>query len=175
MHVPLVRHGPRQQGTWGLKVRAWVSRALGSCGSRVGDPGTGREGHRCCPGVGVQLRGQTRLGCAGACSRRRVLEAARKANQTGHFFWMGSDSWGSKIAPVLHLEEVAEGAVTILPKRMSVRGRPLTTQHHCQSPLQPLLFVPHALLLQLFVLSSLPQAHGFFLLGFWTGRPFWPH
>ncbi|KAB0396963.1 hypothetical protein E2I00_010670 [Balaenoptera physalus] len=53
---------------------------------------------------------------------RRVLEAARKANQTGHFFWMGSDSWGSKIAPVLHLEEVAEGAVTILPKRMSVRG-----------------------------------------------------
>ncbi|KFO23134.1 Metabotropic glutamate receptor 4 [Fukomys damarensis] len=54
---------------------------------------------------------------------RRVLEAARRANQTGHFFWMGSDSWGSKISPVLHLEEVAEGAVTILPKRMSVRGR----------------------------------------------------
>ena len=58
-------------------------------------------------------------------SHRRVLEAARKANQTGHFFWMGSDSWGSKIAPVLQLEEVAEGAVTILPKRMSVRGRPV--------------------------------------------------
>ncbi|XP_015414162.1 PREDICTED: metabotropic glutamate receptor 4 isoform X2 [Myotis davidii] len=54
---------------------------------------------------------------------RRVLQAARKANQTGHFFWMGSDSWGSKIAPVLHLEEVAEGAVTVLPKRMSVRDR----------------------------------------------------
>ncbi|XP_056674031.1 metabotropic glutamate receptor 4 isoform X2 [Monodelphis domestica] len=54
---------------------------------------------------------------------RRVLEAARKANQTGHFIWMGSDSWGSKISPVLHLEEVAEGAVTILPKRMSVRDR----------------------------------------------------
>nr|XP_045013599.1 metabotropic glutamate receptor 4 isoform X3 [Jaculus jaculus] len=53
---------------------------------------------------------------------RRVLEAARRANQTGHFFWMGSDSWGSKSAPVLRLEEVAEGAVTILPKRMSVRG-----------------------------------------------------
>lgn len=53
---------------------------------------------------------------------RRVLEAARRANQTGHFFWMGSDSWGSKSAPVLRLEEVAEGAVTILPKRTSVRG-----------------------------------------------------
>lgn len=58
------------------------------------------------------------------CPYRRVLEAARRANQTGHFFWMGSDSWGSKSAPVLRLEEVAEGAVTILPKRMSVRGRP---------------------------------------------------
>lgn len=58
------------------------------------------------------------------CPHRRVLEAARRANQTGHFFWMGSDSWGSKSAPVLRLEEVAEGAVTILPKRMSVRGRP---------------------------------------------------
>lgn len=71
------------------------------------------------------------------CSHRRVLEAARKANQTGHFFWMGSDSWGSKIAPVLHLEEVAEGAVTILPKRMSVRGRPSRPgrrAHHCHLP-----------------------------------------
>uniref|UniRef100_A0A8B9S657 Glutamate metabotropic receptor 4 n=1 Tax=Apteryx owenii TaxID=8824 RepID=A0A8B9S657_APTOW len=57
------------------------------------------------------------------CSlRRRVLEAAKRANQTGHFIWMGSDSWGSKISPVLHLEEVAEGSVTILPKRVSVKG-----------------------------------------------------
>uniref|UniRef100_A0A8C9UTP1 Glutamate metabotropic receptor 4 n=1 Tax=Spermophilus dauricus TaxID=99837 RepID=A0A8C9UTP1_SPEDA len=54
---------------------------------------------------------------------RWVRVAVGWANQTGHFFWMGSDSWGSKIAPVLHLEEVAEGAVTILPKRMSVRDR----------------------------------------------------
>lgn len=57
-----------------------------------------------------------------ASLHRRVLEAAKRANQTGHFIWMGSDSWGSKIAPVLHLEEVAEGSVTILPKRVSVRG-----------------------------------------------------
>uniref|UniRef100_A0A8C4X4P1 Glutamate receptor, metabotropic 4 n=1 Tax=Erpetoichthys calabaricus TaxID=27687 RepID=A0A8C4X4P1_ERPCA len=53
---------------------------------------------------------------------RRLLEAAKKANQTGHFLWVGSDSWGSKISPVLHQEVVADGAVTILPKRMSVRG-----------------------------------------------------
>ncbi|XP_034028783.1 metabotropic glutamate receptor 4-like [Thalassophryne amazonica] len=53
---------------------------------------------------------------------RRLLQAAKKANQTGHFIWVGSDSWGSKIAPILNQEEMAEGAVTILPKRQSIRG-----------------------------------------------------
>ncbi|XP_048839657.1 metabotropic glutamate receptor 4-like isoform X1 [Brienomyrus brachyistius] len=53
---------------------------------------------------------------------RRLLQAAKRANQTGHFLWVGSDSWGSKIAPVLHLEEMAEGAVTILPKRANIKG-----------------------------------------------------
>uniref|UniRef100_A0A673MHL6 Metabotropic glutamate receptor 4-like n=1 Tax=Sinocyclocheilus rhinocerous TaxID=307959 RepID=A0A673MHL6_9TELE len=54
---------------------------------------------------------------------RRLLQAAKKANQTGHFLWVGSDSWGSKISPVLHQEEMAEGAVTILPKRQSIRDQ----------------------------------------------------
>ncbi|XP_063738942.1 metabotropic glutamate receptor 4-like [Eleginops maclovinus] len=53
---------------------------------------------------------------------RRLLNAAKKANQTGHFIWVGSDSWGSKISPILNQEEMAEGAVTILPKRQSIRG-----------------------------------------------------
>ncbi|CAB1443921.1 unnamed protein product [Pleuronectes platessa] len=53
---------------------------------------------------------------------RRLLHAAKKANQTGHFIWVGSDSWGSKISPVVHQEEMAEGAVTILPKRLSIKG-----------------------------------------------------
>ncbi|KAM4612458.1 metabotropic glutamate receptor 6-like [Discoglossus pictus] len=53
---------------------------------------------------------------------KRVLEATQRANQTGHFLWVGSDSWGSKTSPVLNLEEVAEGAVTILPKRASIDG-----------------------------------------------------
>ncbi|OCT66838.1 hypothetical protein XELAEV_18038119mg [Xenopus laevis] len=39
----------------------------------------------------------------------RVLEANQRANQTGHFLWVGSDSWGSKTSPVLSLEKVAEG------------------------------------------------------------------
>ncbi|KFO33427.1 Metabotropic glutamate receptor 6 [Fukomys damarensis] len=53
---------------------------------------------------------------------RGVLEATRQANLTGHFLWVGSDSWGSKIAPVLSLEDVAVGAITILPKRASIDG-----------------------------------------------------
>lgn len=56
---------------------------------------------------------------------RRLLHAAKKANQTGHFIWVGSDSWGSKISPVVQQEEMAEGAVTILPKRQSIRGTAL--------------------------------------------------
>lgn len=70
-----------------------------------------------------------------ASLRRRVLEAAKRANQTGHFIWMGSDSWGSKISPVLHLEEVAEGSVTILPKRVSVKGKRLRSVGSLSSPL----------------------------------------
>lgn len=45
------------------------------------------------------------------------------ANQTGHFIWVGSDSWGSKISPILNQEEMAEGAVTILPKRQTIKGK----------------------------------------------------
>ncbi|XP_071005158.1 metabotropic glutamate receptor 8-like [Oncorhynchus clarkii lewisi] len=51
---------------------------------------------------------------------RRILDAAKRNNQTGHFLWVGSDSWGSKISPVVQQERVAEGAVTILPKRASI-------------------------------------------------------
>ncbi|XP_076863277.1 glutamate receptor, metabotropic 6b [Brachyhypopomus gauderio] len=53
---------------------------------------------------------------------KRVLEAAKRANLTGHFLFVGSDSWGAKISPVLNQEDVAEGAVTILPKRASIEG-----------------------------------------------------
>ncbi|KFQ96029.1 Metabotropic glutamate receptor 6, partial [Nipponia nippon] len=45
-----------------------------------------------------------------------------RANLSGHFSWVGSDSWGAKMAPVQGLEEAARGAITILPKRASVPG-----------------------------------------------------
>ncbi|XP_071333620.1 glutamate receptor, metabotropic 6a [Trachinotus anak] len=51
-----------------------------------------------------------------------VLEAAKRANLTGHFLFVGSDSWGAKSSPITELEDVAEGAVTILPKRASIDG-----------------------------------------------------
>uniref|UniRef100_A0A8C5TPZ0 Glutamate metabotropic receptor 6 n=1 Tax=Malurus cyaneus samueli TaxID=2593467 RepID=A0A8C5TPZ0_9PASS len=57
------------------------------------------------------------------CPHRRVLEAATLANLSGHFSWVGSDSWGAKMAPVQGLEDAADGAITILPKRASVPGR----------------------------------------------------
>ncbi|XP_047227809.1 glutamate receptor, metabotropic 6a [Girardinichthys multiradiatus] len=53
---------------------------------------------------------------------KRVLEAAKLANLTGHFLFVGSDSWGAKSSPIAELEDVAEGAVTILPKRASIDG-----------------------------------------------------
>lgn len=51
-----------------------------------------------------------------------MLEAAALANLSGHFSWVGSDSWGAKMAPVQGLEAAARGAITILPKRASVPG-----------------------------------------------------
>ncbi|XP_041859914.1 metabotropic glutamate receptor 7-like [Melanotaenia boesemani] len=53
---------------------------------------------------------------------RGVLNATKRANKVGNFVWIGSDSWGSKSSPIHQLEDVAVGAVTILPKRSSIRG-----------------------------------------------------
>jgi hypothetical protein len=54
---------------------------------------------------------------------RGILNASKRADQVGHFLWIGSDSWGAKISPVHQLEEAAVGAVTILPKRATIAGR----------------------------------------------------
>lgn len=64
-------------------------------------------------------------------SYRRVLEAAKRANLTGHFLFVGSDSWGAKISPILDQEDMAEGAVTILPKRASIDGKEVQRRTGC--------------------------------------------
>ncbi|XP_027602230.1 metabotropic glutamate receptor 7 isoform X1 [Pipra filicauda] len=53
---------------------------------------------------------------------RQILAAAKRADQVGHFLWVGSDTWGSKVGPLLQQEDVAEGAITILPKRATIEG-----------------------------------------------------
>ena len=59
-----------------------------------------------------------------------MLEAARRANLTGHFKFVGSDSWGAKSSPILDHEDEAEGAVTILPKRASIEGNGCLNNQH---------------------------------------------
>ncbi|OCT85749.1 metabotropic glutamate receptor 7 [Xenopus laevis] len=53
---------------------------------------------------------------------RQVLSAVKRADKVGHFHWVGSDSWGTKTGPISQHEDVAEGAITILPKRATIEG-----------------------------------------------------
>ncbi len=55
--------------------------------------------------------------------RRGILNASKRADQVGHFLWIGSDSWGAKNSPIQGLEDAAVGAVTILPKRATIAGK----------------------------------------------------
>ncbi|GAA6081624.1 metabotropic glutamate receptor 7, partial [Tachysurus ichikawai] len=53
---------------------------------------------------------------------REILNASKRADQMGHFLWIGSDSWGAKYSPIHGLEDAAEGAITILPKRATINA-----------------------------------------------------
>ncbi|XP_026092161.1 metabotropic glutamate receptor 7 isoform X2 [Carassius auratus] len=53
---------------------------------------------------------------------RGILNATKRADQVGHFLWIGSDSWGAKNSTIQGLEDAAMGAITILPKRAIVQG-----------------------------------------------------
>lgn len=55
-------------------------------------------------------------------SYREILNASKRADQLGHFLWIGSDSWGAKNSPIHGLEDAAVGAITILPKRATISG-----------------------------------------------------
>lgn len=56
------------------------------------------------------------------CDSRGILNASKRADQVGHFLWIGSDSWGAKNSPIHQLEDAAVGAITILPKRATISG-----------------------------------------------------
>lgn len=70
----------------------------------------------------IDIRLHAPLVLSHGCPCRGVLGATKRANQVGHFLWIGSDSWGAKSSPIQQLEDVAEGAVTVLPKRSSIKG-----------------------------------------------------
>ncbi|XP_077985666.1 metabotropic glutamate receptor 8-like [Glandiceps talaboti] len=53
---------------------------------------------------------------------KQLLQATERNNMTGHFIWIASDSWGTKQSPVKGQEHVAEGAITVLPKRIPLPG-----------------------------------------------------
>ncbi|KAG1661166.1 Metabotropic glutamate receptor 6 [Nymphon striatum] len=53
---------------------------------------------------------------------RKLLRASLRHHKAGHFLWVGSDNWGAKIYPVKGQETAAEGAITILPQKDSLKG-----------------------------------------------------
>lgn len=53
---------------------------------------------------------------------RKLLLASIRANRTGHFYWIGSDSWGAKVHPVRDHEYAAVNAITVLPHRTNLNG-----------------------------------------------------
>lgn len=52
----------------------------------------------------------------------KLLQASIRANKTGHFIWLGSDSWGAKSHPVRDQEYAAVNAITVLPQRTNLEG-----------------------------------------------------
>uniref|UniRef100_A0A1B0CRB2 Putative metabotropic glutamate receptor n=1 Tax=Lutzomyia longipalpis TaxID=7200 RepID=A0A1B0CRB2_LUTLO len=53
---------------------------------------------------------------------RKLLQATIRANRTGHFYFIASDSWGAKMYPVRDQEFAAVNTITVLPHRTSLTG-----------------------------------------------------
>lgn len=54
---------------------------------------------------------------------KRLLRASIRANRTGHFYWIASDSWGAKSYPVRDQEFAAVNTISILPHRKESAGK----------------------------------------------------
>lgn len=54
---------------------------------------------------------------------RKILQASIRANKTGHFIFVGSDSWGAKSHPVRDQEFAAVNTITVLPQRTNLDGK----------------------------------------------------
>lgn len=51
---------------------------------------------------------------------KNLLRSMQRNNQSGTFYYLASDSWGMKAVPVEGNEPVADGAISILPKRSEI-------------------------------------------------------
>lgn len=54
---------------------------------------------------------------------RNLLATLKRLNLTTELTFLASDSWGAKIHPVYGQEILAEGTVSLLPKRMVIKGK----------------------------------------------------
>ncbi|GIX87837.1 hypothetical protein CDAR_82951 [Caerostris darwini] len=51
----------------------------------------------------------------------KLLDSCERSGiNAGRFIWLGSDGWGAKVRTVQNHEDLAEGAITILPKRYPI-------------------------------------------------------
>ena len=64
---------------------------------------------------------------------KRLLRASIRANKTGHFYWIASDSWGAKSYPVRDQEFAAVNTITVLPHRKESAGKHKHYVDKCQA------------------------------------------
>ena len=60
---------------------------------------------------------------------KKLLRASIRANKTGHFYWIASDSWGAKSYPVRDQEFAAVNTITVLPHRKESAGKCFQAAH----------------------------------------------
>jgi ABC-type branched-subunit amino acid transport system substrate-binding protein len=60
---------------------------------------------------------------------KKLLRASIRANKTGHFYWIASDSWGAKSYPVRDQEFAAVNSITVLPHRKESAGKCLRSAY----------------------------------------------
>lgn len=61
---------------------------------------------------------------------RKLLQASIRANKTGHFIWVASDSWGAKSHPVREQEYAAVNTITVLPQRTNLDGKFILREYY---------------------------------------------
>lgn len=83
--------------------------------------------YACCPSVHTHTHNTTIIFFTGS---RKLLQASIRANKTGHFIWVASDSWGAKSHPVREQEYAAVNTITVLPQRTNLDGKFILREYY---------------------------------------------